>query len=385
MKMTFLVSKRVFKFILRDKRLVALMLIVPIIMAFVIGYGFAGEVNNVAIAITNLDQPIEIINPLDPNTTISLSLSDQFIDYLSDEDNDLVDVENISTINDWDIKKQMVLDGDFYGAIFFPSDFTAEIAAFIFNGTIADISIDIFVDNSNPQIGATIVKAMVEGYQEITGGEIGISINTEYAYGEDLTQLQYMVPSILPFAVFFMSFILSIISLITERKEGTLDLLLMSPYHKINIILGYMLTLSVISIIQATILLLLTIFAFNVPVIGGVGAYFAIYIMLLIMGWCGMGLGFLLSTVANSELQAVQFIPMVTFVMLLLSGILMPLETLPRWLLPISYLLPLTYGADYMRIVMIEGTGFLWHWYFAPVIGFVIIMILLSTLTLREK
>jgi ABC-2 type transport system permease protein len=107
--------------------------------------------------------------------------------------------------------------------------------------------------------------------------------------------------------------------------------------------------------------------------------------MLLLMGWCGMGLGFLLSSVAKSELQAIQFIPMVIFTALLLSGILMPLETLPNWLLPISYLIPLTYGAEYTRTVMIENTGFLWHWHIAPVIGFVILMIFLSSLTLKEK
>jgi len=373
--MAFLVSGRVFKFIFRDKRLILLMLVVPIVMALVIGYGFGGEIDHVPIQIINLDEP----------TVIPISLADKLVDFLDDK-TDLVDITLVSnpTMSKWNASKQAVLEGDFKGAIFFPSDFTDNLVARM-NGSTVETSIEVYIDNSNPQVSASIIKAISSGFQEEFGESMGITINTEFAFDENLSQLQYMVPSIMPFAVFFMSFILSIISLINERKAGTLDLLLLSPYHKSNIILGYMMPLSVVSLIQASILLILTIFAFNVPVIGGVGAYFAIYLMLLLNGWCGMGLGFLLSTIAKSELQAVQFIPMVIFTTLLLSGILMPLETLPNWLRPVSYLIPLTYGAEYTRTVMIEGTGFLWHWHLAPVIGFVILMVILSTFTLREK
>ncbi|HUT81205.1 MAG TPA: ABC transporter permease [Candidatus Bathyarchaeia archaeon] len=376
MRLTWLVSKRVFKFFLRDKRLIALMLIVPVVMALVIGYGFGGEIKHVSVAIVNLDEP----------TAIPISFSDKLIDYLDDK-TDLVDVTLISspTLEKWNITKQAVLDGDYYGAILFPEGFTDTLADRFLNGSMVETYVGMFIDNSNPQISASILKAVSDGFQSEFGANMGLTINTEFAFDEGLTQLQYMIPSIMPFAVFFMSFILSIISLINERKTGTLDLLLLSPYRKINIILGYMITLSVVGLIQATILLLLTIFAFNIPIIGGVGAYFAVYLMLWLSGLCGMGLGFLLSTVAKSELQAVQFIPMVIFTALLLSGILMPLETLPVWLRPISYIIPLTFGAEYTRTVMIEGTGFLWHWHLAPVIGFVLLMVLLSTLTLREK
>jgi len=376
MRMTWLISKRVFKFILRDKRLLVLMLLVPIVMALVIGYGFGGEIKHVDVVIVDLDEP----------TVIPISYSDRLIDYL-DKETDLVDVSRVlqPKLSDWNQSKAAVLEGTYAGAIFFPVNFTDTLAAKFMNNSDVDTSIDLFIDNSNPQIGSNIIKAVGDAFQHQFGEAMGLAITTEFAYAEDLTQLQYMVPSILPFAVFFMSFILSIIALIGERRAGTLDLLLLSPYRKIHIILGYLLTLSVVSLVQSTILLLFTIFVFQVPIIGGAGAYAAIYLMLLITSWCGIGLGFLLSTIAKTELQAMQFIPMVTFVALLLSGILMPVETLPVWVQPISYLIPLTYSVNYMRIVMIEGTGFLWHWYFAPILGFVLLMLLLASLTLHEK
>ncbi|MHA1220758.1 MAG: ABC transporter permease [Candidatus Heimdallarchaeota archaeon] len=379
--MTFLVAKRVFKFLLRDKRLIALMLVVPIVMSLVIGYGFGGEVKHVEIQIVNFD-----------NLTISpTSFSANFTDYLVNQ-TDLVDAELVNTtliteppLAYWNITKQAVLDGEFYGAIYIPEDFSDNLFKRFVLSMDTNTSVGIFIDNSNTQRSASIQRAINEAFEEAFGGNSGIEFATEYAFAEDLSQLDYMVPSIMPFAVFFMAFIISIISLINERKAGTLDLLLLSHYKKINIILGYMIPLSVVSLVQSVIVLLITIFVFNVAVIGGFGAYLAIFLMLLLNGWTGMGLGFLLSTIAKSELQAVQFIPMVIFTALLLSGILMPVETLPAWLRPLSYAIPLTYGAEYTRTVMIEGTGFLWHWHLLPVLGFVILMIFLSTLTLREN
>ncbi len=376
MRMTWLVTKRVTKFILRDKRLIALMLVVPIVMSLVIGYGFSGEIKNVKVVIVNLDDP----------TLIPLSATNNLTNYLKTK-TDLVEVTEISfpTLQDWNESKQAVLNGDYKGAILFPENFTDTLIGRLLNISNDNTAIEVYLDNSNPQVSGSVIKALSEGFQFAFGSNMGLAIVTEFAFDQGLTQLQYMMPSILPFAVFFMSFILSIISLISERKAGTLDLLLLSPYRKVNIILGYLIPLSAVSVVQASILILLTIFAFNVPILGGAGAYFAIYFMLLLSGMSGMVLGFFLSTFAKTELQAIQFIPMITFTMLLLSGILVPLETLPRWLLPISYMLPLTYGAEYLRTVMIEGTGFLWHWHIAPVIAFILIMLFLSSLTLRES
>ena len=210
MRMTWLVTKRVSKFILRDPRLIVLMVVVPVVMALVIGYGFGGEIDHISIAVTNLDDPITIPHPIIPNATLEISFSESLIDYL-DQDTILVDVDNITLSDDWTVKKQAVLDGNYYGVIMFPEGFSAELAGFIFNGTTADTSIEIFVDNSNPQIAASVIRAVNEAFQDKFGENLGLSINPEFAYDETLTQLQYMMPSILPFATFFMAFILSII------------------------------------------------------------------------------------------------------------------------------------------------------------------------------
>ncbi|MBD3192008.1 MAG: ABC transporter permease subunit [Candidatus Heimdallarchaeota archaeon] len=383
MRLTLLVSRRFFKFILRDKRLLILMLFVPVLLALVIGYGFGGEINHVDVEIVNLDDTAIT----DPYTNATISFSETIISWL-DQNTSKVDIQVVdaSSALDWNDTKQRVLDKEAAGAIFFPSAFTVNLALSFIPGSNQSTYIETFIDNSNPQVGGAIVQALREAFEETLGDHAGIQIMNNFAYGEDLTQLQYMAPSILPFAVFFLSSLLSIITLINERKTGTLDRLLLSPYHKINIILGYILSLSVVALVQSSILLTFVIFVFNVSIVGGIGSYFAVYFMLLLTSWSAMGLGILLSTLAKTELQAVQFVPIVTFPSLLLSGILWPLETLPVWLRPISYLIPLTYSANYLRTVMIEGAGFLvLSWDVLALILFAVFMIILSGFTLKHK
>ncbi|NHJ33413.1 MAG: ABC transporter permease, partial [Asgard group archaeon] len=188
MRMTWLVAKRVSKFILRDYRLIALMLVVPIVMSLVIGYGFSGEIKNVEVVIVNLDDP----------TIIPLSATNNLTNYLKTK-TDLVDVTEISfpTIEDWNESKQAVLNGEYKGAILFPENFTDTLIGRLLNISSGQTSIEVFLDNSNPQISSSVVKALSEGFQFAFGSNMGLSIVTEFAFEESLSQLQYMMPSIL--------------------------------------------------------------------------------------------------------------------------------------------------------------------------------------------
>jgi ABC-2 type transport system permease protein len=382
--MTLLIAKRLAKFIIRDKRLLVLMLIVPILLALVIGYGFGGEISNVPVVILNNDDT-QIVSPINPNETISFS--ETIINWMIENSSEIsITVCDQHSSQTWNDSKEAVLDKEFQGAIYFPAAFTVKLAMSFQPNSTVSTSIETFVDNSNPNFGRAIPQALSKALDEVIGDFTGIAINTEYAFGEDLTQLNYMAPSILPYSVFFLAFLLSIISLLNERKNGTLNLLLLSPYHKFNIILGYMLTMSIISLIQSTILLSFVILFFNLTITGGIGSYLATYLMMLFVSWCGMGLGFFFSTLAKTELQAVQFIPIVIFPSMLLSGILWPIETMPGWLQVVSYFIPLTYGARYLRTVIIEGAGFLiLSWDILAILIFVIGSIGISAFTLKQK
>jgi ABC-2 type transport system permease protein len=108
--------------------------------------------------------------------------------------------------------------------------------------------------------------------------------------------------------------------------------------------------------------------------------------IIFLLGIGNQGLGFLLSSIAKNEFQAVQFMPIVLFPSILLAGVFWPLEAVPDFLRPVSYFIPLTYAVDCARSVMIRGWGLGEVWFQVLVlILFAAIMLLLSAYSLKRR
>ena len=108
--------------------------------------------------------------------------------------------------------------------------------------------------------------------------------------------------------------------------------------------------------------------------------------IIFLLGVGNQGLGFLLSSNARSEFQAVQFMPIILFPSILLAGVFWPLEAVPELLRPVSYFIPLTYAVDGCRSVMIRGWGVGDVWFQVAVLAaFAAVMLLLSTYSLKKR
>jgi ABC-2 type transport system permease protein len=105
---------------------------------------------------------------------------------------------------------------------------------------------------------------------------------------------------------------------------------------------------------QSALLLVVGVLLFHITIIGNIFIAFAVIALLAIVS---QALGILLSSLAQREAQAVQFLPLVVVPTYLLSGIFWPLESIPAWLRPVSYILPPTYAVEAMRSVILRGWG----------------------------
>jgi ABC-2 type transport system permease protein len=171
--------------------------------------------------------------------------------------------------------------------------------------------------------------------------------------------------------------------LVRERRDGTLERILTSPTRKMEIVLGYMFAFSVISALQSTLVLTLAVLLFNLTIRGSILLAYAV-IVLFAMGSLSMGIA--LSVLAKTELQAVQFVPMIIFPSIILGGILIPIETMPVWLQVFSYFIPMTYSTLALRDVMVKGADI------AAISGYVLalflflaLMLFLAAKTFREE
>lgn len=198
------------------------------------------------------------------------------------------------------------------------------------------------------------------------------TVEVEALFGrppDEADALDSLAPVFVGYFAYFFVFILTGVSFLRERVGGTLERLLATPVTRAEIVLGYSVGFGIFATIQVALVLLFTLGSLEVPAIGplpafsvGLGVASAgspalAYLLALVLGLGAVSLGIFLSTFARTELQILQFIPVVIVPQGLLGGIFWPVESLPDVLQPIARLLPVTYAVEGLREVMIAGAG----------------------------
>jgi len=194
--------------------------------------------------------------------------------------------------------------------------------------------------------------------------------------------LDYLAPALLAALALFFVFILTSVSFLRERLQGTLERLQASPVTRGDIVLGYWLGLLLFAAIQSLIILLYTIWVFRVHYRGSLAEVF-LFQMLITAG--GLNMGILASTYARNEFQVVQFIPLLLLPQFFLGGLLWPVEQMPGYLQALARILPLTYAIKGLRAIMLDGKGLLDTLPQLAFLGvFAAVMLFLAALTLRR-
>ena len=393
MRFAYLITIRLWKQLLRDKRTAGLAFFGPILYIIMFGLAFGGEIENVPITVINEDSNAHVLIQRTVNVeiytfnfTTTITAFNETVESIGFEIvNNLQNTSKVvmdSSYTEFEVAKEAVDSKRFICAILIPSNFTYNLAS----PEGENVSIELYLDNSNPQVGVVALQAFQEAFQNATGefrGNFGLDV--EYAYGEGLTTIDFFAPAMIVFGVFFFSFILIIMNLIGERKGGTLPLLLQCPYDKSQIIVGYLAAFSIFSLIQTTVTIVVAGIVFNISFGTTVAQYISIYIGAVIVGWTGLVLAIFLSSFARSEFQAVQFIPVVILPAMLLSGIVIPLSQIPEIIRWVSYLIPTTYAVHLLRQISIEGYVLeLFNIDLIAMILFFVLFLFGSRLTLKE-
>lgn len=231
-------------------------------------------------------------------------------------------------------------------------------------------------------------------------GEGGPVIEHEAIYGADAGFLDAFAPALVGFLVFFLVFVLTGISFLRERMGGTLERLLATPVRRSEIVVGYSLGFSFFATLQVAIVLAYALGSLTVPAVGpfeafdiglgiaNAGSVWLAFLVTLLLALAAVNLGIFLSTFARTELQILQFIPIVIVPQGLLAGIFWPVDTLPGVLQPIARLLPMTYGINGLREVMIKGADVstaVVQQDLLVLAAMVLVLVVLATVTIRRE
>ena len=195
--------------------------------------------------------------------------------------------------------------------------------------------------------------------------------------------LDYIAPALLATMALFFSFLLTGISFLRERSQGTMERLMASPVSRLDIVLGYLFGFFIFALTQTLIVVLFTIYVFNINYYGDLWQILVFQIF-VITG--AVTLGIFTSTFARNEFQMVQFIPLIIFPQVFLCGVIWQVEQMPEYLQRLSAILPLTYAVDGLRDIMLAGKSLLDVGFeLAVLTGFTAVTSILAAITLRRS
>ena len=194
--------------------------------------------------------------------------------------------------------------------------------------------------------------------------------------------LNRVAPGLLGTFVMFFTFLLTGVSFLRERAQGTLERLMTTTVARGDILVGYLLGFLLFATIQAAVILTFTIVALQIEYQGNIIEIVAVLLLLVVVA---VNLGIFVSTFANNEFQVVQFIPIVLLPQIFLSGVITPTDQMPSVMEAISVVLPLTYAVEGLREIMVMDQSLADVWADLVILaGFGLGLLIAALATLRR-
>lgn len=309
------------KHILRDKRTMLMLFGMPIVMMLLFGFAVTNDVRNVRIIIvmSNADNATQQVAD-------RLAASEYFT---------LTKV--VATPNE---AEKAIRDQKADMAIVFSPDFASKKSGY-----------QLIVDGADPNMAqqwTTYANAVINNTE-------AKAVNTKLLYNPQMKSTYNFVPAIMGTLLMLVCAMMTSISIVREKEKGTMEVLLVSPTKPLMIIIAKLVPYLVLAFTILSIILLMSSFVLGVPI---KGSLFWIYVVSTIYILLALSLGILVSTIAETQLVALLISAMLLMMpVIMLSGMMFPIESMPKILQYISAIIPTRYYISAMRKLMIMGVG----------------------------
>lgn len=256
-------------------------------------------------------------------------------------------------------------------ALIIPADFEARLA----RGETAPV--EVITDGRNAltsTLATGYVAAIIARWNaERLHATPAITLTSRTWYNENQITRWTFLPSIIAMISFVQVIMLAGLSVAREREQGTFDQLLVTPLAPVEILIGKALPPMLIGLVQSTLLLLISLFWFEIPF---AGSFLTLYLTLSLFILSSTGIGLCVSAIARSMQQVLVYLFVLLLPLALLSGIATPVANMPRILQLLTYIDPLRFAVEAIRRVYLEGAVA------ADLVGDYIPMLLVAACTL---
>jgi len=240
----------------------------------------------------------------------------------------------------------------------------------LFNNQKADIQILLdAINQTTAAIGNSYCQQIIYNYNKQIIPKIAdittlkniqnlksIKTNYQFWYNPELDYKTFMVPGILAILVTIIGLFLSAMNLVKEKEMGTIEQINVTPIKKHQFIIAKMFPFWVIGLFDLALGLFLGKILFNIPMIGSLWTlFFAASIFLFLI----LGIGLLLSTISDTQQQAMFSAWFFLIIFILMSGLFTSTDSMPTWAQKLNYLNPMVYFIKIMRMVLLKGSGIL--------------------------
>src|SRR5579875_484461 len=356
----------------RDPRTLAMVLLLPAVQLLLFGYAINTTVEHL---------PTIVLDQADDR------LSRELIQALNNSG--IFDV--VATARDAGALRQAIDSGAARVGVIIPPDFARAQAA------SRPAAVQVLIDGSDPTTAQSALYALVavgqmRAIQALSarlaqlglGGEMPLEVQPLVLYNPQMQSIDFMIPGLIGLVLQNITLILTAFAIVRERERGTLEQLIVTPLRSWELMLGKLLPYAILSFCNVLVALAVGAWWFGVEIAGSVPL-----LLLLLSGIfliSSLGLGLLISTVSETQGQAIQLAVFVLLPAILLSGFMFSRDAMPLPLHDLGYAIPLTYFLKIIRGIMLKGIGLdlLW-WDLVPMALLGAVVFVLAALRFRKQ
>jgi ABC-2 type transport system permease protein len=327
----------------RDKRMLALILVIPLVQLFLLGYAATNEVRDIPMAV--FDQS---------HTAEGRALLDAYraTDYF----------EIAYMVASYDEMRDLIEKGQAGVGLIIPPDYATQQRE-------GQAQVSFILDGSDPSKATSALSAaqliaqnhatelLVEKLAS-SGMSLRlqppVEVRTTVWYNPDMISAYFMIPGVIGMILFTITAILTATSIVRERERGTIEQLIVTPIRPAELVIGKILPYVILGLFDAFEVIAVGHLWFGVPVRGSlvlIGLLSALFLM------SGLGIGLFASTIANTQQEAMLTVFMTLLPAIFLSGFFFPLDNMPFFLKIVSYFIPLRYYLNIIRVLLLKGVG----------------------------
>jgi ABC-2 type transport system permease protein len=332
-----------FKQIFRDPRMKTVIFITPLIQILLFGYAANKDINYVPTAIYDRDNTKESRELLRRFTYSKYFIPEHYI-FSDKEQNAVLDKGKVSVV--------IRLDRGFGRNINAGKDAAVQLA---FDGSDSNTAMIImgYANTIVSKYQEDILKQEVES-KGWTQNSASVDLRDRAWFNGNLISRNYYLPGVVATIVTMMSLLLTAMAIVKEKEIGTMEQLIVSPLQPLELIVGKLLPFAVISLIQITLITILGVLWFHIPLRGS--------LPLLLFSTCiylftTLGIGLFISTISSTQQEAMMSVFLFYMPTVLLSGFAYPIANMPKVIQWLTFLNPLRYFLVVVRSIFLKGIG----------------------------